>query len=175
MSVEYRKIEQNTEVMDVLFAIIKGEKTPQSISKKLKVSGIVVRSKLQFLRKNKLVIKNKWDYSPNWDGIYLAMLKASKEAIVYYEKLSKKSLTSIKNNLRIYFPKELLSGIIEVYSTIYFNGYEKVSMKEMLLSFLAQLSKTDHKKILKRYPKLSEVLYHIQKIPTREEMLFDKL
>lgn len=174
MSIEYGKIEENSEIMDVLFAVIIREKTPKSISKKLKVNGSVVRSKLQFLRKKRLLIKDKWDYSPDWDSIYRAMQKAFLLVLDDYEKIKKGSTRKLRKNAKEYFSKELLVSIVKVYSTIYFYGYEKLSFKEMLRSFLTQLARTERKRIRRINPKLLKVKETIERIPTKEDLLFSQ-
>jgi hypothetical protein len=110
------------------------------------------------------------------------MLNATKEVLDYYNSIAKsvrrgsaKELTKIKKNIQIYFPKELMIGILRVYSLIYFYGYEKLSMKDMIYAFLSQLTKTNNKRIAKINPKLIELKEILKEIPTKEELLFSKI
>ncbi len=66
MTTIYKEFENNSEVMDVLFCIIDGKKDVKSIIKILKQPQSTVSTKLQFLRENDIVVKNKWKYEPNW-------------------------------------------------------------------------------------------------------------
>lgn len=87
--VYFRKIEDASAVMDVLYAIVLGYKTPKEIGKRLG-QGAYIRPKLQSLRENKIVVKEKWNYQPNWNVIYEKMLKALEEVLNYYESISQK-------------------------------------------------------------------------------------
>lgn len=178
----YTKLEENNEVVDVLYAIATGISSPKDITKKLKQKGSTIRTKLQFLKKNNVVRKDKWSYEANWDNIYRKMLNALNDVLNYYKSLAKNSskesvtkLTHIKNNIEDYFPKEVLLGILRVYSAIYFQGYEKSSMRDMVQVFLNQLRNTEDSRINKINPKLLEVKKVLIGIPTKEELLFAKL
>ncbi len=166
MSTEYGRIETNDEVVDVLFAVIIGEKTPRGISKRLKSTGSVVRSKLQFLKKSKVVIKDKWDYSPDWTGIYKAMMKALQVVLDGYEKIRKGSTRKIRANVKSYFSEELVRNILTTYSKAYLNGFPKLSMRLILDNFLSQLAQSDEERAKKIDPKLVFVRKELKKLPS---------
>ena len=161
MPTHYRKIEDSSEVMDVVYALVLGINTPKEIAEKLG-KGSNVRSKLQFLRKNKVVVKDKWKYDINWDGVSRKMTDATKQIISSYSKLAdntnKKRLQEINVNIKSYFPKTLLMGILKLYAVAYFEGgYDKTSLKEMMQTFLSQLPNAKDEDILRMNKKLMEL------------------
>ena len=178
----YGDLENNSEVMDVLYAIIHGCKTPKEIVEKLKQNDSTIRSKLLFLRKNDVVLKDKWNYEAKWDVIYQRMLNAINDVLAYYisvaEYVSKRSaeeLRMMKKDTKVYFPKKLILEILRVYSLIYFHGYRSLSMYEMMRGFLDQLPKTNDVRIKEINPKLLDVKKVLKDIPTPEEFVISKL
>jgi hypothetical protein len=164
----YGRLEESPEVIDVLYALLQGFDTPKKIQKKLKQDGSVVRMKLQFLRKNKVVIKDRWNYKPDWDRISIVMCRTMSS-------LLKERIKSRRISTKVYFKPELLKGIIRVYSAVYFAGYDKLSFRQMAEMFLDSMSHADGKRLEKLNPKLVKLKEILRKKPTKEEMLIDKL
>jgi len=103
------------------------------------------------------------------------MLQSLQDVLEYYNLLARKQGKRMSKNLWKMFSKEVLLGILKVYSNIYFYGYEKLSMEEIAKSFLSQLARADKKRIKKIDPKLLEVQRQLKKIRTKEDMLFGEL
>jgi len=178
----YKRIEENSEVIDVLYAIILGSRTPHEISKKLKQNGTTVRLKLMFLRNVGVVKKYKWNYEPNWTEICKRMLLAVREVLANYKIVAKdlkprelKKLQQISKKTNDYFSESLLIGILKSYGIAHFRGYQKLSMKEMAQMFLASLPNSDDKGLVKIDKKLLELKEILQKIPSREKFILDNL
>ena len=179
---KYSKLENNSEVMDVLYAIVLENKSQKEIVRKLKQKRSTVSSKIWFLKKNKVIKKERWNFYPDWDNIYKKMLNALDDILDHYISIARnleqdpsKELLKIKKNTDAFFTKETLSGILKVYSLIYFYGYEKLSMRDMIYSFLNQLRKVNDRRIKRIDPKLLNIKKVISEIPMREELLFDRL
>ena len=66
---KYSRIENNAEVMDVLCCVIFGHNKVKAIMEELKQPQSTISEKLRFLRQNKVVKKNKWEFKPNWEVI----------------------------------------------------------------------------------------------------------
>jgi len=175
----YAKVEESSEVVDVLYAIVLGSKTPKEIEGKLRQSDVKVRQKLLFLRQSKVVNKDKWEYTINWVVLSRKMLNVTKELMEHYigfsEGKNKKGLEEIKNNLKEYFPKPLLVGIFKSYSMAYFKGYEKLSLGEMMKTFLKQLRNIEDKKLKSLNKNLLELKNILKDIPSKEQELFSGL
>jgi DNA-binding transcriptional ArsR family regulator len=73
--IKYSQFEDNNYVMDVLFAVIEGKNTVKDIMNVLKQPQSTVSMKLQFLRDNNIVVKNKWNYDVNWSELNKVFLK----------------------------------------------------------------------------------------------------
>jgi len=178
---KYSKLENNSEVMDVLYAIVLENKSQKEIVRKLKQKRSTVSSKIWFLKKNKIIKKERWSFYPDQNNIYKKMLNALDDVLNNYISIARNldqdsgGLKKIKKNAAVFFTKETLLGILKVYSLIYFYGFEKLSMVEMIYSFLNQLRKVNDNRIRRIDPKLLSVKKAISEIPMREELVFDRL
>lgn len=72
---EYRKLEDNSEVIDVMCALVLGETKVKDIVRILKQPQGTVSDKIGFLIKNGIVKKKKWQFEIRWNGL-LKLLKS---------------------------------------------------------------------------------------------------
>jgi len=182
MVTRYSSIEDNSEVMDVLYYIILDKNTVKELKNVLKQPQSTISTKLKFLRQNKIIIKDKWTFKPNWEAIYSKMYGILKEIlkqkIAINKDIETKKLNELQDvikNIDAYFSKPLLRGILKVYSLLFTYGYGKHSIYDMIDSFLNVLSKSesrDLEKIDKNLCALKEIL---RKIPSKDDLLFKYL
>jgi len=182
MVTRYSEIENNSEVMDVLYYIILGHNTVKELKETLKQPQSTISTKLKFLRQNKIIIKDKWTFEPNWETIYSKMYEYLKEIlkqkIAINKDIETKKLNELQDvikNIETCLSKPLLKGLLKVYSLLFTYGYGKHSIYDMLNSFLNLLSKsedTDLKKIDKNLCVLKKIL---SKLPSKEELLLKYL
>ncbi len=170
MPTHYANIEDNSEVMDVLFALLVGCSTPANIQTKLK-SG-QVRNKLLFLRKEGLIIKSKWKYQPNNDTIYKTVLKTMSGTLAQYERISKNlnkpagKIKTIRDKPATYFPRDVMLATVTLYAKAFFLGYDAVSFKDIAKAFLSKLAGSGSAKLIRDYPTLKAVKEAIRDVPT---------
>jgi len=180
----YRDFETNKEVSDVLFCIVAGHKTVKGMMKILKQPQSTISTKLQFLLKNKVVVKNKWEFDANWNKIYQVMYKVLKEnspiALQLYVKsyirktfkiddTKIKQLQDIIKNIETYFPKDRLKRILEGYAKLFIQTKEKVSIQDVINQYFIGLIESDEGKLDKQLSELKEI---ISKIPSKELAFF---
>jgi len=168
MVTRYSNIKKNSEVMDVLYYIILGRNTVKELKEVLKQPQSTISTKLRFLRQNKIISKNKWNFEPNWDEIYKIMYAELRKLLDF--KTKKRSVKPEK-----YVNKKILKGILKVYSLLFSRDYGKYSIRDMLDSFLDTLSRAkdnDLKKMDKNLLVLKKVL---GKLPSEEELLLEYL
>ena len=178
MVTRYSRIEDNAEVMDVLYCIILGHKTVKELTELLKQPQSTISTKLRFLKQNRFVIKKKWDFEPNWETInakmYGVLKGILKQKIAMKKNLEPQKLDELKK-VDVYLSKPLLRGLLKVYSLLFTYGYGKYSIYNMLDSFLAVIAKaedTNLKKIDKNLCLLKKIL---SDIPSKEELLLKYL
>ena len=127
----YGNIEENSDVTDVLFMVIAGHGNVKLMRKYLRQRQNTISMKLQFLRKEKLVVKNKWSYSLNWKKI----TKLFRDLLIYgvnknsaYKKgfldMSKKDFKDFEK----YFPDNFIRKFLESYAMnyLYFGVAQKL-------------------------------------------------
>jgi predicted transcriptional regulator len=170
---KYTDLENNKEVTDVLFCIISDHNTVKEITKTLKQPQSTVSTKLQFLIENKVVIKRKWEFEPNWNRLYVVMYDVLKKnspiALQLYmksilktdkEKIGK--LRKVVKNIKLYFPESRLKRMLEIYSGLYFKGYSKASISDIINQYLVGLIETDRIKD-KKLVELKKILMVMSK------------
>ena len=164
---EFARIEENSEIIDLLYHIIAGYDTVKKLQKKIKRKRSTISTQLMFLRENKVVKKQKWNYSPNWVRISVLM------SIIISELIEQRIRKKI--NAKKYFTSDLLNSIVRTYSSLYFQGHEKLSFKEMAEAFLDGLLLADEKRVRKISSKLLRLRTILKEIPTKEEILISNL
>ena len=176
---DYSDFKNNSEVVDVLSYVIYGEygainisPTPPKFSvkrmvKKLKQPQSTVSTKLKFLIENEVVIKDKWDFKPNWKVLVRLFQKEAKDLfkdIVY--SLGKGSgfviLKGDDSNMRkehdsrlnkatamlevvpVIFNECRVKTICEGYADTFVDGYlEKMSLHELVEAYVDALKRLD--------------------------------
>jgi DNA-binding transcriptional ArsR family regulator len=143
---KYSQFEQNNEVMNVLFAIINGKKTVNDVVKALKEPQSTVSSKLQFLRENDIVIKQKWSYDVNWDKLNKIFLRELRNQM----KAWLKDETKI-NKFMILFNESRIGSILREYATLcIIRGKTKsASIQQIIIDYFHGLAETEDKELRK--------------------------
>jgi len=154
---KYSNFESNNEVMNVLFAIINGKKTVNEIVKALKEPQSTVSSKLQFLRENDVVIKQKWNYDVNWDKLNKIFLRELKNQMKVWLKDERNI-----NKFMILFNESRIGSILREYATLcIIRGKTKsVSIQQIINDYFHGLAETEDKelrKIDKRFIELKKL------------------
>jgi len=151
---KYSQFESNNEVMDVLFAIINGKKTVNEIVKALKEPQSTASSKLQFLRENDVVIKQKWNYDVNWDKLNKIFLKVLRNQMKAWLKDEKKI-----NKFIVLFNEKRIKSILKEYATLCIikGKMRNTSMEHIINDYfhgLAEIGDKELRKIDKRFVEL---------------------
>jgi len=180
----YRGFETNKEVTDVLFCIVSGHKTVKDVITILKQPQSTISTKIQFLLKNKVILKSKWEFYPNWDKIYQIMYKVLKEnspiALQFYiksyirktfkisdEKI--KQLQNVVKNIDTYFPQDRLKRMMEAYAKLFIKTREKASIQDIINRYFVGLIESDEDKLDKQLLELKRIM---SKIPSKEAVFF---
>jgi len=151
---KYLRFETSNEVMDTLFAIIDGNNNVKSIMKVLKQPQSTVSSKLQFLRDNDVIIKDKWKFEPNWKTItkvFQGEVKKYFEDLLNFlkdvSKFKKKEIANIKDIIeRIpeIFDEKRVVSIYKMYADYFIDGcVKRISTNELAELYFDMLKKTD--------------------------------
>jgi len=157
MTTIYKEFENNSEVMDVLFCIIDGKNDVKSIIKVLKQPQSTISTKLQFLRENHVVIKQKWNYDINWEvlnKIFLRELRNQMKAWLKDE--------SNINKFMILFNENRIGSILREYATLcIIRGKTKsISIQQIINDYFHGLAETEDRelrKIDKRFVELKKL------------------
>jgi hypothetical protein len=155
--IKYSQFENNNYVMDVLFAVIEGKNTAKDIMNVLKQPQSTVSMKLQFLRDNNIVIKNKWNYDVNWDKlnkIFLVELRNQMKAWLKDERNI--------NKFMILFNENRIGSILREYATLcIIRGKTKsASIQQIINDYfhgLAEIEDKELRKIDKRFVELKKL------------------
>jgi Mn-dependent DtxR family transcriptional regulator len=151
---KYLRFETSDEVMDTLFAIIDGNNNVKSIMKVLKQPQSTVSSKLQFLRDNDVIIKDKWKFEPNWKTITKIFQQEVKK---YFEnlldflkdvsKFEKREIATIKDIIKKIseiFDEKRVVNIYEIYADYFIDGcVKRISTSELAELYFDMLKRTD--------------------------------
>ena len=151
---KYLRFETSNEVSDVLFAVIDGNTNVKSVMKVLKQPQSTVSSKLQFLRDNDVIIKDKWKFESNWKTItkvFQGEVKKYFEDLLDFlkdvSKFKKKEIATIKNIIeRIpeIFNEGRVVSIYEMYADYFIDGcVKRISTTELAELYLDMLKRTD--------------------------------
>jgi len=151
---KYLRFETSDEVSDVLFAVIDGNNNVKSVMKVLKQPQSTVSSKLQFLRDNDVIIKDKWKFESNWKTItkvFQGEVKKYFEDLLDFlkdvSKFKKKEIATIKNIIeRIpeIFNEGRVVSIYEMYADYFIDGcVKRISTTELAELYLDMLKRTD--------------------------------
>jgi hypothetical protein len=161
----YANFETNPEVMDVVYCIVAGVGEVRKIARVLKQPRPTVSTKLMFIRENKFVTKEKWDYKPSWKQIYKFMISNLKKVMTSgrLRQISprysggksvqeEKQLDNIVKNLERYVSEDVIKRFVENYSRMFLiKGFaSKMSvyaMMELFYSILMEASEDEVKKI----------------------------
>jgi predicted transcriptional regulator len=151
---KYLRFETSNEVTDVLFAVINGNNNVKNIMKALKQPQSTVSSKLQFLRDNDIILKDKWKFEPNWKTITKVfqneIRKIFNDLLDFFKdvsQLEKDKIKMIKNMMeripKIFDEKRVVS-IYEMYSDYFIDGcVKRISTSELAELYFDMLKKTD--------------------------------
>ena len=155
---KYLRFETSDEVMDTLFAIIDGNNNVKSIMKVLKQPQSTVSSKLQFLRDNGIVIKDKWNYSINWNALNKIFLRELRNQM----KMWLKDETKISKFVTL-FNEDRIRNILKAYATLYIirgkNG--NINIQQIINDYFHGIMEIDDKelgKTDKRFIELKKLL-----------------
>ena len=157
MTTIYKEFENNSEVMDVLFCIIDGKKDVKSIIKTLKQPQSTISTKLQFLRENHVVVKQKWNYDINWNMLNKVFLRELRNQM----RMWLKDETKI-NKFMVLFNENRIKSILKEYATLCIikGKTRNTSMEYITNDYFHGLAETDDKelrKIDKRFIKLKRL------------------
>jgi len=183
----YRDFETNKEVTDVLFCIVSGHKTVKEMMKILKQPQSTISTKIQFLLKNKIILKNKWEFCPNWDRIYQLMYKVLRENSpialqLYIKSYIKKTfnidddkiqqLQNVVKNIENYFPEDRLKRMLGCYAKLFIRTKEKASVQDIINQYFIGLIESDKSKLDRQLSELKEI---ISKVPSKELTFFTQI
>lgn len=186
---KYKHFLVNKEVMDVFCCVIDGNNTVKSIMKTLKQPQSTISEKLRFLVKEGVIIKDKWNFKPDWEIIkdrfqyaireYFRMdLDFLKGTLDKKDKRSKEILieaVDLINNLPNIFNERRVKRIVEEYSDSLHNTYlDKLSLNDLVELYLNILRRIDTTKF-KRFGKdITRIKRFFNKLNIRdmEETLF---
>jgi len=143
---KYSQFEQNNEIMNVLFAIINGKKTVNEIVKALKEPQSTVSSKLQFLRENDVVIKQKWNYDVNWDKLNKIFLRELRNQMKAWLKDERNI-----NKFMVLFNEKRVKSILKEYATLCIikGKTRNMSMEYIINDYFHGLAETEDKELRK--------------------------
>jgi predicted transcriptional regulator len=144
---KYSQFEQNNGVSDVLFNVIEGRNTVKGIMKILGQPQSTVSSKLQFLRKNNIVIKDKWKYEPNWRELNRIFLEEVRRQMGEWMKDRKQINRFIK-----LFNEERIKSIIRAYSVPFVLNKDmrsEASMQNIVSDYFYGMSEMEDKDLKK--------------------------
>jgi len=134
----YRPLPENAEVVDVLCSVILHYDNVSSIMKILKEPQSTVSEKLRFLKKNRVISKNKWEFEVNWDELLKLLRSLVKKELIG---LSKKHLKLFDGRLK---------RIMEVYSAMVIElGHKPKSLRDIVWMYLLGVCQTDNKELEK--------------------------
>jgi predicted transcriptional regulator len=141
---KYSQFESNNEVMDVLLTIIEGKSKVKDIVKVLKQPQSTISSKLQFLRENNIVVKNKWSYEVNWgelNKIFLRELRNQMKAWLKDERDINKFI--------VLFNEKRIESILKEYATLcIIRGKAKnVSIQQIINDYFHGLAEIDDREL----------------------------
>jgi hypothetical protein len=151
---KYLRFETSNEVSDVLFAIIDGNTNVKSIMKALKQPQSTVSSKLQFLRDNDIIIKDKWKFEPNWKTItkvfQLEVKKYFEDLLNFLKDVSKfkkneiKTIKNIIERIPEIFNEKRVVSVYEIYADYFIDDcVKRISTSELAELYFDMLKKTD--------------------------------
>ena len=179
----YRDFETNREVTDVLFCIVSGYNTVKHMMKALKQPQSTISTKLQFLLKNKVIAKSKWEFHPDWNRLYQVMYNVLKHnspiALQLYVKSHIRKefgindsrmvqLQKVVKNIEAYFPKGRLKRMLEAYSRLSLDTREKASIQDIINQYFVGLIESRDASD----KKLSELKEIMIKVPSKELAFF---
>jgi len=162
--------------MDVLFSIVLGHNSIKQIQKLLEQPQPTISTKLMFLRDNKVVIKDKWSYIPNFEEIYKIMWDILKNNSILSKAYSiskgNKKIENVMKNMKTYFPKNRLKAILTTYANFFL--FQKHSFTNIVNDYLVGLMSSDIKRVKELDEKLVDVREAISvKILADEVALFE--
>lgn len=151
---KYLRFETSDEVSDVLFAIIDGNNNVKSIMKVLKQPQSTVSSKLQFLRDNDIIIKDKWKFEPNWKIITKTfqneIRKIFEDLLDFFKDVSQlergkiKMIRNVMKRISEIFNEKRVVSIYEMYADYFIDGcVKRISTSELAELYFDMLKKTD--------------------------------
>ena len=83
---KYREFIMNDSVSDVFWYVINGCKSVKEIEKKLKQPQSTISEKLGFLVDEGVIVKEKWEFTPNWRKIIEISKDDIKKFLKYFVK-----------------------------------------------------------------------------------------
>jgi len=140
----YRPIQENSEVMDVLYCIALGHDKVKDIMKVLKQPQSTVSEKLRFLIKNKLVKKNKWEFEVDWKALLVLMRKAIEKELQWIDKRFLKLFDDERlKNIFITYSK-LVIGFKATNNKTIKLGFKPESIRNMMQLYILGMSQEGH-------------------------------
>lgn len=119
----YGNIEENEDVVNVLFMVICEYGNVKSMTGYLREKQSTISMKLQFLRKEGLVVKKKWNYEPKWNNIIKLFRNLLLHSTNQYAGW-KYGFINIKKSdfkdLERFFPDSFIRRFLENYALQYF-------------------------------------------------------
>jgi len=113
MTNRYSPVIESKEILDVFFSILSGNSTVKDIQQSLKQPKPTISTKLSALARDKVVVKEKWNFIIDFDNLTKIW---SDYVVSVYVKASEKKVTEIINNP--YFP-HLFKLFFQCFGQIY--------------------------------------------------------
>jgi hypothetical protein len=119
----------------------------------LKQPQSTISEKLRFLRKNKVVKKNKWIFIPNWSKLVNIVRKDVHSILKFYVGKSKKGFMEL-------FSEERIKNIIKTYAKMVIKEkmIELVSISEVVWKYFLGLTQMEDKELEKEVDKRFAIL-----------------
>lgn len=143
----FTKFEDSKELLEMLCLISTGLDTVSKIQEKTKMKQSTTSNRLMILRESDILYNKRWKYFVNWDKLCKIFRETVKEQIK--ADLTVKSIKTKKKpkDIENYFSDGLIQSIVIGFGYLLLNDYRKMSLRELVDSYLDWLSVVDDKKL----------------------------
>jgi hypothetical protein len=150
---KYKRFKYNPEVMDVLCCVILGYNRVSDMMKILKQPQSTISEKLRFLKKNKVVKKNKWVFEPNWSRLVNIVRKEVHSVLKFYVGKSEKKFMEL-------FDEERIKNIIKTYAqmAVEEKTIEFINISEVVWRYFLGLTQVEEEELEKEVDKRFVIL-----------------